>query len=79
MPENLADKGFQGNRQILHEKYDYPGFQSAHVRRHDLARVAAECGLTLADSQVMIGAVHAIGGCRPKLRLDSLSIWRHRS
>ena len=25
LSENLVDKGFQGNRQILHEKYDYPG------------------------------------------------------
>ena len=24
LSESLVDKGFRGNRQILHEKYDYP-------------------------------------------------------
>lgn len=52
----------------FHDASPAQGFQSAHVRRHDLARVAVGCGLTLGDSQVMIGAVHAIDGIRPTLR-----------
>ncbi len=48
----------------LHDTGAAQGFQSAHMGGDHLARVTARRSLPLRDSQVMVGAVHAIDGER---------------
>ncbi|MFS8981527.1 hypothetical protein PO002_45545, partial [Cupriavidus necator] len=44
MSESLVDKGFQGNRQILHEKYDYPYVDNYRGRPSHSFMLSAQTG-----------------------------------
>lgn len=73
MPESLADKGFRGNRQILHEKYDYPKnkqIADAWARYRPMLYLAVDSGMRPQEYVALAGRSVLTDGVQVERAID---------